>query len=599
MKKRGILTFSIILLLALMPNTFPIYSESIYSGTVEDGDIINISGHIFEFKIDSISNKVYIEIDISGVIIANNECEIKDDFYICISDVSFSYRNYTDYYDVYKALVDVSQIKSKISITNTIGQNNILIGEETTAEMAVENTADVAAEDVTATINIPDSVLITDVGGCKKTLDKIVFREDVHPTQIRRCTYKVKGLAADNFELKANITYFNGIEQVSATSSTISGKVYPASLKISPKLDKSKFDIQEKLNLTIDIENINDQYDLTITTFNIKIPEKLLLLKRPRDTTGTNRLISWSGTLASKEKKSLVVQLQSQVTGNYSVPIGASYKISKFLRAVQTTSNIEVYCDCPYISHYFSQQIAVPDQRIGLKAFVANPSKIHNFRNVKINYITNIPNIQNFSTAYSSIKPSESIKIFDSSIITPSLDEIYYFNITVVYESSGNQIFVVKDKIIIKVPGGEEIKVEEQQEAEEKIEYAEQKEGVILGTEETKEEIPVTVIEDGEERPIKAYTIIAYIAGVIFILIVLIIFRRKQTEKRKEDIKELGSAEEKKQIIKESLLNIFKGIKEKIKRKPKINKKEEADYKELEKEIKELGTILEKEKRKK
>jgi hypothetical protein len=493
----------------------------------------------------------------------------------------------------------VSQIKSKISITNTIGQNNILIGEETTAEMAVENTADVAAEDVTATINIPDSVLITDVGGCKKTLDKIVFREDVHPTQIRRCTYKVKGLAADNFELKANITYFNGIEQVSATSSTISGKVYPASLKISPKLDKSKFDIQEKLNLTIDIENINDQYDLTITTFNIKIPEKLLLLKRPRDTTGTNRLISWSGTLASKEKKSLVVQLQSQVTGNYSVPIGASYKISKFLRAVQTTSNIEVYCDCPYISHYFSQQIAVPDQRIGLKAFVANPSKIHNFRNVKINYITNIPNIQNFSTAYSSIKPSESIKIFDSSIITPSLDEIYYFNITVVYESSGNQIFVVKDKIIIKVPGGEEIKVEEQQEAEEKIEYAEQKEGVILGTEETKEEIPVTVIEDGEERPIKAYTIIAYIAGVIFILIVLIIFRRKQTEKRKEDIKELGSAEEKKQIIKESLLNIFKGIKEKIKRKPKINKKEEADYKELEKEIKELGTILEKEKRKK
>ncbi|MDP6139541.1 MAG: hypothetical protein QGI89_05655, partial [Candidatus Woesearchaeota archaeon] len=137
--------------------------------------------------------------------------------------------------------------------------------------------------------------------------------------------------------------------------------------------------------------------------------------------------------------------------------------------------------------------------------------------------------------------------------------------------------------------------------------------GVILGTEETKETeeiidepeeetkegIPVTVIEDGEERPIKAYTIIAYIAGVFFILIVLIIFRRKQTEKRKEDIKELGSAEEKKQIIKESLLNIFKGIKEKIKRKPKINKKEEADYTELEKEIKELGTILEKEKRKK
>ncbi len=599
-----------------MPNAFSIYSESVYSGTIEDRDIINISDHLFEFRIDPISSKVYIEIDISGVIIASGECKIKDNFYICIRNVSFSYRDYTDYHDVYKALLDVSQIKSKIDVTNTIEQNNLLIDEETIAELAIENTAGVVAEDVTAVLKIPSSVSVTDLEGCKKISENIIFNANVYPTQIRICTYKVKGLSAGDFELKANITYFDGIEQISTTSSTISGKVYPYSLKISPKLNKSKFDIQEKFNITIDIENINDQYDLRITTLNIKIPEKLLLLKKPKDATGNNRLISWSGTLEAGEKKTLVVQLQSQITGNYSVPIEASYKISKFLRSAKNISNIEVYCDCPYITHEFSQQIAAPDQRVSLKAFVANPSKIHNFRNVKLSYITNIPSIQDFSTAYASIRPFESIMIFDSPIITPSLNEIYYFNITVIYKSAANQVFVVKDKIIIKVPGGEEEipiaeekedgeeqqETEEQQKAEEVTLGAERSEGA---SEEEKEEepgkdIPVTTIEDEEERPIKACTILACIAALIFILIPLIIFKRKKAEATEEQggIKELGSAAEKKQIIKEYLLNIFRGIKEKIKKKP-LGKKEEFSYKDLEKQIKELGNSLEKEKQEK
>ena len=70
MKKRGTLTiFSIIFLIILMPNVFSIYEELIYSETVNDRDVVNISGHIFEFRIDSVSNKVLVEIDVSGVII--------------------------------------------------------------------------------------------------------------------------------------------------------------------------------------------------------------------------------------------------------------------------------------------------------------------------------------------------------------------------------------------------------------------------------------------------------------------------------------------------------------------------------------------------
>jgi len=611
MQKRGIFFVFVLFSLILIPNVFSIYEESVYSGTVEEGDVINISNHIFEFRIDPISSKVFIEIDISGLIVASGECKIKDNFDICITNVSSTFKrdNITGL-RIYKALLKVYQIKSKIDVTNTIEKNNILIDEETTAELSIENTADIVAEDVTATIIIPSSVLVTDLEGCKKTFESIVFKEDVYPTQIRKCTYKVKGLTTGDFELKANITFFDGIEKKSTASDTVSGKVYNYSLKIHSKLNKSKFGIGEKLNFTVYIENINGQYDLTVTVFNIKIPEKLLLVKRPRDTTGNNKLIVWSGRLAPNEKKTFAMEFQGLRTDNYSVATEASYKVTKFSRSTKGASNIEVYCDCPYIQHDLSKQITVPGQRVGLKAIITNPNSVNNFRNVKMSYITNIPNIQNFSTAYAEIKSFEAINIFDSSIIAPSLHEIYYFNMTVVYESQYDQFFVVKDDIIIKVPGREEEKIESVE--EEKIEVAEEKEEVTL-TQEKTEEVPeteeketfeeetaVTVIKDEEKEPIKIFTIMVYIAALIFILLVLLIFKRKKGKVREveqqESVKQLKTRGEKESVIKEFFSYIIEDIKEKIKRRSFGNKKEETDYEDLEKQIRELGNTPEKKK---
>ncbi len=614
MQKRGVFfTFSVIFILILMPNAFSVYGESVYSGTVEDGDSVNISGHIFGFRIDSVSSKVYVEIDISGIIIANGECKAKEGFDICVKNVSSTFKrdNITGLI-IYKALLDVSQIKSRLDVTNTIEQNNLLIGEETIAELAIENTADVVAEGVIATINIPPSISVTDAEGCKKIFDNLVFEGNVHPTQIRKCTYKIKGLSPGDFELKANISFFDGIEQISELSNTLTIGVYNYSLRISPKLNKSKFNIQEKFNLTVDIENINDQYDLTVTIFNIKIPEKLLLIKKPKDTSGNDRIISWSGSLESGEKKSFVIGFQSQKTGNHSIPIEASYKISTFMRTVKNNPYVEVYCDCPYINSDFSQQIVAPDQRVTLKSILVNPSPIHHFRNVKFSYITNVPNIQNFSRVYSDIKPYESIAIFNSPITAPQLGEVYHFNITAIYESAASQIFVVKDKIIIKIPEEEIPIVEEKTGVEEQQETEEQQkdEEVVLGAEKSEEEseeekeekpvdeeIPVETIEYEEKNPITAYTIIAYIVALIFISIILIIFKRKRSEaaEKQGDINEVSSAGEKKQIITESLSNFFRKIKEKIKRKHQEDKKE-SDYNDLEREINALGHILEKKK---
>ena len=503
MQKRGLfLIFFLIFVIILLPTAYSIYEEEVYSGTIEDGDTLNISGSIFEFKIDPVSKKVYVGIDFSAIILANGQCKIKDNWDICIGNINFSYRNYTTWYDVYKAKVNVYQIKSDLDITNTIENSNLLIDEETIATLVLENNADVAAEDVIAVISIPYSILVTEVEGCKKTFDSIIFEGDVHPRQIRECTYKVKGLTGDDIELIANVTYFDGIEQKDTTSNTLDVKIYNYSLKISYEMNKSRFNIGENVNLTIKIKNTNDQYDIQIKTFTIKIPEGLLLIKKPKDTSGTDRLRSWSGTLVPGENETFLIELQAIKTYNYSIPIEASYEISKFLRTTKKVSNIEVYCDCPYIHHQFSQQITAPDQRVGLKASITNPSPLHNFRNVKIDYTTNIPNIQDHSTVHSKISPFESIRIFDSPITTPNLGETYNLDIKAVYESSSGEVFVVKNNIEIKIPSADEVTDDVNASTEEIIVPEEEdisdteKSEEISEEESTDETIPVTTLKD-------------------------------------------------------------------------------------------------------
>ena len=422
MKKRGL--FYVLFMLILVPNAFSIYEELLFSGTVEDKDSIVIAGRQFEFRMDPASNKTYVAIDISGLIIESNTCEIKDTLDICIGSISFSYRNITNYIDVYKTDVKVYQIKSKLDIKNTIEINNILIGEETIAQLTLENTADLVASDVTAIINLSPSIFVSNVEGCKKIADTIVFQDNVHPGQIRKCTFNILGLTPGDFKLTADVSFFDGVNQINTTSNTIISKVYNYSLAIQSNLDKVKFDIDEEFDLTINAENINGQYSLTVTTLSINLPGKFLIIKNPPGTTINKNVISWVGTLGPGESKKFAIKLKSLRSGNFSFLSKASYKIKKFLRNVEESDNIEIDCDCPYISHEFSQQISRPEQTVRLRAFLINPNKIHSFRNVDISYFSEIPGIQNYSTVYSEIKPLETIKIFDSSIIGPKIDEV-------------------------------------------------------------------------------------------------------------------------------------------------------------------------------
>lgn len=584
LKKRGILLFSVIFLSIFIQPVYSIFEESVYTGTVKHGEIIEISNSEFQFRIDFDSSKVVVDVDSSGLIIESGQCRIKNNFDICLKNISFSHRNLTSYLDIYQVDIQVYQIKSSVDITHTIDKSNILIGEEAIVELSVENIADLAAEDFTATILIPNSILVMETEGCKKSLDSIIFKENVQPSQIKKCTYKIKGVSGDEFDLSANASYFNGIETISVDSS-VSVKVYNNSLKISSSMDKDIFEVDDKFNLTIDVKNINDQYDLTLTTFNIKVPNNILILKKPKEMVKNNQILSWRGTLNAEEQKNFTMVLQPQRTGNYSIAIESSYKISTFLRNEKHESIVEVGCDCPYILYELSPEAYSPGQKILLKAFLINPDISRSFTNLKLSYVTNIPDLQDFSTSYQEIGPQESIEIFDSSFAAPTLEETYNFDIRAVYESENKEIFFEKENIVVRIPE----QAPEIEEAEEIVEEV-QEETVVLEettvetveeaeeSSEQKEEVPVITLE--KENPLGKYMLVVVFGALVFMAVIFFIFTKKARKIVKAPVKQ----DSKKRGIKDILhLDLLK------KKNSTSNVQHGNDYLELQRQIEKLG----------
>ena len=185
----------------------------------------------------------------------------------------------------------------------------------------------------------------------------------------------------------------------------------------------------------------------------------------------------------------------------------------------------DITCNCPYIDSTVGN--IVPGLKTDFIVSIKNPSSL-SFRNLKIDYNSNIPEIRDFSSTYGRIEEGSTINLLKTRILSPSEDDEYYFNISIAYESPFRQFFIKKESI--KIAQGKiekekpiEIVVEEQidveaQESEENItQESEEKEAV----EDVKEEEPIVLFGEKGEIPIRAISVIA----IILVLIIAFVFQ--------------------------------------------------------------------------
>ena len=104
------------------------------------------------------------------------------------------------------------------------------------------------------------------------------------------------------------------------------------------------------------------------------------------------------------------------------------------------------------------------------------------------------------------------------------------------------------------------------------------------------EDIPVITLEKEKESPIKIYIIVAVISAIMFVAVVLTVFKRKSRKKEVPRPVETAVMPQKRRSIREILqLDLLKKENAKTgENKPEI-KSEDESYRELEKQINRLG----------
>jgi len=552
MKKRGFLILLVFLI--AMETSFALSQDLVFSDTVYDKDVEQIEGKEFSFRV--LKDVVSVGIDISGVIIQGGGCKIKNSFNICISNTTFAYRNSTTWEYIYKTNVKVYTIKSTLTVTKTIPKIELLIGEEIDVELSLENTADIVAENIVLTESYPAEILVSDAEGCTIQFNKVTFKGQVNPRQIKTCKYKLKGLRQVIHNLTTETQYFDGSEIKNITD-TDTLTVLDNSLKVKITKDREIVKVGDDLELSLGLENINENEDLAVTSFIFEVPQGYMVVKKPKAMEMNNKFLSWAGKI---EKESGVnesginftMDLKAVRSGKQRFNIDSSYKISTFLRKFNSSYDLNVDCDCPYIDYEVGN--VVPGLKTDFKVSIKNPGSI-DFKNLKIDYKSDIPEIQDFSSAFGKIQKNFTMDIIDKRIISPGEGESYNFDINIAYESSFGEFFVEKKTITVPLtsPRIEEEVIEvgtlNESETEESIDVESQEtEKNITEQSEEKEEVNETVQEpiilSGEKAKIslKAIIIVAFIVVLIIAFVFIRVLKGKK-EKAKEEMAPESSIE--------------------------------------------------------
>jgi len=508
--------------------------DLVFSGTVSSKETKEIEGKEFYFIVTE--NLASVSIDVSGIIIKNGDCKTKDDFRVCITNISFAYRNSTTWEYIYKALVKVYLVKSELEVTKSAAKTEILVGEETDAELKIENSGEAFAENVVLNEEYPVEFLVSNAEGCFAVFNKITFKGQVAPKQTRICKYKLKGLSPVIYDSKAEGSYFNGVETKNLTAAkTITVSNY--SLKASMIMDKKNITIGQDSNFLLTLENIDKNNDLKMTSLVLTVPNRFSIKKKPREMQENNNMLIWNGAIGKKSMLNFTGVLSAVKSGRQDFKIGAAYRIGEFLRDFNESYAFDVNCDCPYVDYEVGS--LVPGLKTDFIVSLKNPGKL-DFKNLKINYLTNIPEVDNFSSAFGAIVKESSIDLVRERIISPAENDAYYFNISVVYESQFNEFFVQKEAISISLEKIEKKKVADEIikeiAAEEKISGAQEPEKNITQPEEIKgkanetEKEPIILSQKDGKLPWQAISVIAVIAVFILAFVLARFLKGKKEE---------------------------------------------------------------------
>jgi hypothetical protein len=468
-----------ILLLICISSVYALEEEEYYSGTVYHQNTVTIDNQEFFFSMSG-TNKVYVRLpSTASIVIKNDSCELIEYYDICVKEAGFWFHNATIDQDFYQADVEIFKTmgnRAELTLTREIADTDLLIGEYTPVNVRIKNEGKAQASGIVYSDLVPSAFTINNMYGCiveaiNSSYKAIKWKGNINPGKEVSCSYNLYAQDEIVFKSTALLQYDNGVEiqQISSNEQTISIREHQ--LKISYNVTPEKIGINEQFVLSINLTNINEDYEAKIISFNILIPPYLEIIDYDNRLAKTGKQLNLEYKLKPLNSIAFDIMLKAEYTQNYTIRPKAVFSTNNINDQNERVINIEVTGSILVLNTMLSSSIESGNNS-NIKIELLNPSTTESLNSIWVNIWSNIPNFQEITREFEVLPPSRSLWIDDVLFTAPSLEDntTYSLNITVLYTSDYGQKFHIEENknvtIVGKVSNAKETAVTEMEDSD-------------------------------------------------------------------------------------------------------------------------------------
>ncbi|MCX6710409.1 MAG: hypothetical protein NTV63_05690 [Candidatus Woesearchaeota archaeon] len=448
----AILIFSAIILASL--SFFAVGETAIASRSFYSGDTFTSANIAFQINLGSWLDRVIISSGKDFLNIQNNTCAVLNSTKFCLRDIVLDSTTRK-----YKANLEIYSVNAEIKIRRTISKSELLIGEEASIGVKIENKGGWSATKVLFIDEIPKEFEIRTTNGTSLKGNIIIWEGILNNATSESFSYMIRAVEKGESSFRANLSYFDGMNERAVLSELISVKTTSA-VEEKIILGKEKAYIGETNNVTI---NLTNRYSQTITINSFEfIPDNSILVVLPGELKNSSgRYKKDNFAINPNTTASFQILFKSRLSGSAEFEISYDYTDTLGIKR-SATSRKSVKSENKQINIRTSfsdgENIESESEKM-IRVYVENPSNFISIKNVSIWLDTNLTYLQN--EFLDTIEPATQKLISNTYYKAPFVNatESFPFKIRVSYNTEYGESYEKTLNTLVRIKPPEALEI--------------------------------------------------------------------------------------------------------------------------------------------
>lgn len=507
MKKRCLQALLFLLAVVLMSAMAAGRTQE-FSGEILSGENIDIDEFTFIITMNKYANAIFIDAGEMYQSVSLGECEDMESFEICFDNTTYDEEDNELYADV-----TIYRYKPDVSISKTINQTDLYVGQEAQATITISNTGDTAPH-VIMTDDYPADMEIYDMEGpgCSVHENQVYWDGHLDEGESRQCSFIIRSDREMHQSFVAHLKYWDGFKWVDEYSSTLTLdfetklEVETAIVREDYEVDGKTFDFEddnpglhigETGRLMIRISNgFPDHID--VESLDIHIPPEMrymstgylrfnyvnasgdrasIVWNSDRVTKVNDNLLRWDGRITEDDEKLFIIRLRAEKTSHPTVLINTEYDFDDIEMTDSREETIDISDPGVAIrmtiddkSKRFSapERLDEEEDSIDLESFhpyhftvyAQNINKHSRIQGADVKVYTDLAGFK--TRHYTTIEEEGQVIPYSLDIIPPPVESSkdYKMNISVKYENEYGESFANSTEFTITVKPFEDLSID-------------------------------------------------------------------------------------------------------------------------------------------